>query len=442
MYKYLFTIFASFSFFFTDCQTIMTHNSSQEITDQVSKLCQSYEDSDIDWDYFCEGIWDDPNYSCPPFSFFAQSTDNYILRISDVFGDGWFGTTLNISVNGQIVLENVGIDFDSNWEKEFSFFANAGDFISASWSNIGPWFNQCGYKIASESEISSVEFPSHTNSQIYYRHFVPYDYGTGFQTSLDITHVQFGVWYTDINGINIPDLPEVSVQCNLYLNNNGGVGGEWGLNLSNLTKVAQTAEIQLSSEDHQNILTVPIEYAPTGFYLENGYSAYYQNDYVVELIFPSGAPTDSHDGFRLSTGGNYSDFYLNVTSQSPNPSTRTTSENDLCNPFFTYTPDNSSLINLITSSELESGLDLNEIEVNKITIQKYLDNDYITVLGLINTKSAVLQLFSIAGQKIFSKNIDSNNDNQRFYIPGLNSGIYIVKLFIDGISINKKIVVR
>tara|TARA_B100001093_G_scaffold438498_1_gene437932 strand:- start:444 stop:596 length:153 start_codon:yes stop_codon:yes gene_type:complete len=50
---------------------------------------------------------------------------------------------------------------------------------------------------------------------------------------------------------------------------------------------------------------------------------------------------------------------------------------------------------------------------------------------MINTKSAVLQLFSIAGQKIFSKNIDSNNDNQRFYIPGLNSGIYIVKLFID-----------
>ena len=123
MNNYVFTIFALFSFFIANCQTIMTHNSSQEITDQVSKLCQSYDDSDIDWNYFCEGIWDDPNYSCPPTSFFAQSTDNYVLRISDVFGDGWFGTTLNISVNGQIVLENVGIDFDSNWEKEFSFFA-------------------------------------------------------------------------------------------------------------------------------------------------------------------------------------------------------------------------------------------------------------------------------------------------------------------------------
>ena len=144
----------------------------------------------------------------------------------------------------------------------------------------------------------------------------------------------------------------------------------------------------------------------------------------------------------MTTAGNYSDFLLDATSQSPNPSTRTLFGNDLCIPFFTYTPDNSSLINLITSSELESGLDLNEIEVNRITIQKYLDNDHITVLGLINKKSAVMQLFSITGQKIFSKNIDSNNDNQRIYTPGLNSGIYIVKLFIDGISINKKIVVR
>ncbi|MBK85630.1 MAG: hypothetical protein CMC86_00310 [Flavobacteriaceae bacterium] len=442
MKKITFLFLVFFSFSFGNSQTIMTHNSSQEITDQVSKICQSYDDSDINWNFFCEGIWDDPNYSCPPTSFFAPITDNYILRITDVFGDGWFGTTLSISVNGLEVLSDVGLDFDNNWEKEFTFSANEGDFISANWSNIGPWFNQCGYKIASESEVSSVEFPSYTNSQIYYRHFVPYDYGTGFQTSLDLTHVQFGVWYTDINGVNTPNLPDVNVQCNLYLNNAGGVGGEWGLNLDNLTMVAQTAEIQLTADDHQSILTVPIEYAPTGFYLENGYSAYYQNDYVVELIFPSGAPTDLHDGFRLTTAGNYSDFFLDATSQSPNPSTRTLFGNDMCLPFFTYTPDNSSLINLITSSELDSGLGLNDVELNNITIQKYLYSDYITVLGLINQKSALLQLFSITGQKIFSKNIDSNNDNQRFYIPGLNSGIYIAKLFIDGTSINKKIVVR
>ena len=173
MKKITFLFLVFFSFSFGNSQTIMTHNSSQEITDQVSKICQSYDDSDINWNFFCEGIWDDPNYSCPPTSFFAPITDNYILRITDVFGDGWFGTTLSISVNGLEVLSDVGLDFDNNWEKEFTFSANEGDFISANWSNIGPWFNQCGYKIASESEVSSVEFPSYTNSQIYYRHFVP-----------------------------------------------------------------------------------------------------------------------------------------------------------------------------------------------------------------------------------------------------------------------------
>ena len=38
----------------------MTFNSSQEITDPISILCQSYDDeNDISWDYYCEGVWED-----------------------------------------------------------------------------------------------------------------------------------------------------------------------------------------------------------------------------------------------------------------------------------------------------------------------------------------------------------------------------------------------
>ena len=66
-------------------QTVMTHNSSQEITEQASKLCQSYSNSDIEWDYFCEGIWDNANHYCPTTVFTAQTSGNYVIRISDFF---------------------------------------------------------------------------------------------------------------------------------------------------------------------------------------------------------------------------------------------------------------------------------------------------------------------------------------------------------------------
>ena len=101
-------------------QTIMTHNSSQEITEQASALCQSYSYSDIEWDYFCEGILDNANHSCPTTVFTAQTSGNYVIRISDVFGDGWFGKSLNVLVNNEVVLEGLGLDFQNRWVKELS----------------------------------------------------------------------------------------------------------------------------------------------------------------------------------------------------------------------------------------------------------------------------------------------------------------------------------
>ena len=85
----------------------MTFNSSQEITDPISILCQSYDDeNDISWDYYCEGVWEDnfwdgDTHQCPETSFVAQSTGNYVIRITDIFGNGWNGTTLGVNVNGQ-----------------------------------------------------------------------------------------------------------------------------------------------------------------------------------------------------------------------------------------------------------------------------------------------------------------------------------------------------
>ena len=328
-------------------QTVMTFNSSQEITDPISILCQSYETNDISWDYFCEGIWDNSTHQCQQTSFTAQTTGNYIVKITDVFGNGWNGTTLDIELNGEIILSGLGTDFNYSWEQEHVFYVNEGDLITTNWSNIGPYFNECGYQIASEEAINSVEFPSNTYSQIYYRQFIPQDFG--FSGSLNLTEIQFGVWYTDSNGINNSSLQDVNVQANIYINTNGGIGGEFGINPENFIFIASTGDILISHDDHQSIVSAPIQFDSAGSLISDGYEASSEIEYVVELIFPGGTPTPMSPAFRLSTGGNFSDFTLATFNQSQNPSTRANSTS--CFGFFTYTPDNTSLINLVSSNE-------------------------------------------------------------------------------------------
>tara|TARA_B110000902_G_scaffold165736_1_gene189226 strand:+ start:170 stop:1498 length:1329 start_codon:yes stop_codon:yes gene_type:complete len=423
-------------------QTIMTHNSSQEITEQASALCQSYSYSDIEWDYFCEGILDNANHSCPTTVFTAQTSGNYVIRISDVFGDGWFGKSLNVLVNNEVVLEGLGLDFQNRWVKEFVFEVNEGDQISTNWLGSSGSFNQCGYGIATESEINSVEFPSNTFEQIYYRQFIPFDFG--FSGTLDLTHIQFGVWYTDENGNEDLSLPNQDIQANIYINNEGGVGGQFGNNLE-FEFVASTAPVGITPSDHKGIVTAPIEFDSFGNFLEDGYEADSNLEYVVELIFPSGAPiivpgSPLESGFRLSTGGNFSDFILDSFNQSPNPSTRTLNDNN-CQPFFTYTPDNTILINLVTSSTTELGIGNNPHE-NKITISKSLTSEYLIINGLNNSEVSSLKLFNLLGQETLIKKLEVNNPTQRILVSSLQSGIYIALLEVNGVSITKKIVIN
>ena len=163
------------------------------------------------------------------------------------------------------------------------------------------------------------------------------------------------------------------------------------------------------------------------------------------MIFPSGAPiivpgSPGESGFRLSTGGNFSDFILDSFNQSPNPSTRTLNDNN-CQPFFTYTPDNTILINLVTSSTTELGIGNNPHE-NKITISKSLTSEYLIINGLNNSEVSSLKLFNLLGQETLIKKLEVNNPTQRILVSSLQSGIYIALLEVNGVSITKKIVIN
>ena len=401
-------------FFNSNAQTVMTFNSSQEINEPISILCQSYELSDITWDYFCEGIWDDSSHQCQQTSFTAQSSGNYIIRIKDVFGNGWNGTTLDVSVNGEVILNELGLNFNNRWVEEYTFYVNEGDIISTSWSNIGPYFNECGYEIASEEAINSIEFPSHTYSQIYYRQFIPQDFG--FSGDLNLTEIQFGVWYTDLNGINSSSLQDVNVQANIYINNNGGIGGEFGINTDNLNFVASTGNILITHDDHQSIVSAPIQFNTAGVLIPDGLQASSEIEYVVELIFPGGEPSPMSPAFRLSTAGNFSDFSLILSNQSQNPSTRANSTS--CIGFFTYTPDNTSLINLVSSDE--PTIPTHEVVFNVDMTNEAVEPEGVFLGGGIFGGSKAHQLFDDDGDNIYSVSLQ------------LQEGVSGNYLFING----------
>ena len=419
----------------SNAQTVMSHSASQEITDPISIICQSYDDTDITWDLYCAGIWDDTSYSCPPNSFIAGSSGNYVIRLTDIFGNGWNGVTLGVDVNEQTVLSGLDVEF-GRWMDEYTFYAEQGDVVNVGWETTGPWFNECGYKVASQEAISSVEFPSNTYSQGYFRQFVPHDFG--YEGNLDLTHIQFGVWYTDVNGNPNSNLPDVNVDARIWVNTDGGVGGNWGLTFDPLVQLAYTNDITITANDHQTIVTAPIEFDVGGNILENGLQAIANNEYVVQLIFPDGITGPGSDNFRLTTGGNYGGFNLEQTNQSPNPST--INYDSACQGFFTYTPDNTSLINLI-SPTIPSGLSVNDNTQINVTVTKDINSEFIVVKGLANIENMSIKIYNLTGQELLSKNLEALQV-QEVGTSYLSSGIYLVKLHSNELILSKKILIK
>ena len=154
----------------------------------------------------------------------------------------------------------------------------------------------------------------------------------------------------------------------------------------------------------------------------------------------SGSPIIKESGFRLSTGGNFSDFVLDTYNQSPNPGTRTVNSNN-CEPFFTYTPDNTILINLVTSSSNGLGT-VNDLEENKITISKAFGSEYVIIDGLNSDELTSLRLFNLLGQVVLIKEFEVSSQTQRVLVSSLQSGIYIALLEAGGSQITKKIVIN
>jgi hypothetical protein len=81
---------------------------------------------------------------------------NYTLRMDDSYGDGWNDNTMDLLINGALVLNDVTVSaFDNGGDfKEIQFVVNTGDEITTIWNGGGGWPEETSYIIFDSEGIN------------------------------------------------------------------------------------------------------------------------------------------------------------------------------------------------------------------------------------------------------------------------------------------------
>jgi hypothetical protein len=72
-------------------------------------------------------------------------TQTYTLNMIDSWGDGWNGNTINVLVNGNVVLN--GATFLNGFNSSATFTVSGGDAVTTQFNAIGSFINECTYTI-------------------------------------------------------------------------------------------------------------------------------------------------------------------------------------------------------------------------------------------------------------------------------------------------------
>lgn len=90
----------------------------------------------------------------------GESPCEYVLRLKDVIGDGWSGNSLDLLVNGQVVFDDLTIEYDL--KQDFTFQVSSGDEITVIWNAGGSSSWETSYEIY-DSENNLVGSASEEN---------------------------------------------------------------------------------------------------------------------------------------------------------------------------------------------------------------------------------------------------------------------------------------
>ena len=79
----------------------------------------------------------------------AATSCDFVLRMEDSFGDGWNGNTMDLSVNGTVVLDDVTVEATDNGGSfnEIAFAVTDGDEITTTWNGGGGFGSETSYEI-------------------------------------------------------------------------------------------------------------------------------------------------------------------------------------------------------------------------------------------------------------------------------------------------------
>ena len=429
-------------------ENTLSHNSSQEITHEPSQICESTEAA---YDFIYTGSASDTTFSCPETSFTATSDGPYIITLTDAYGDGWIGsgvgneTILDVLVNGTVVLDDITLA-DGLSEQSISFEAMSGDEISTQWVNQGTWFYEVGYSIISENADS--EAITTVGAQIYTRSYIPADFG--YEGTVTIGAVELGIWYSDAEGNYNPDLPVTDYTGTAYQNiflyrqTNGGVGtSNVGQNQAYWEQIAFKLNFEITPEDHQTVITVPLEFLPGfGNLNGNGVEVSANDDIIVQVWMGPGdeVSTGFEGGVRKFIAGNLSDFTVlpQDATNYPYPAVQTGPWIDSTCNYYNYVGNNTSLMNLVIGSNNELSTD--EFNINEISL---FPNPVDRTEQYLNIKmdynySKAIKIFDIMGRKVY----DLITDENRIDISSLNQGTYIVEINVNGQLHKSKLIVK
>ena len=84
----------------------------------------------------------------------------------------------------------------------------------------------------------------------------------------------------------------------------------------------------------------------------------------------------------------------------------------------------------------------NTMDEDYITIYKPLDEDYISIEGLLNVQNAKVNLYNILGQEVLNTSLKTNQSVHRISTTELAAGVYVVKLQADNAVISKKLIIN
>ena len=437
-------------------ENILSHNTSQEITMEPAVMCEEVT-SNAAYDFLFQGSSDDNTLSCPETSFTATETGQYIVTLTDAYGDGWIGnspataTVLNVLVNGSIVLENLSMP-DGTSSEEHIISVYAGDEISTQWVYQGTWFWEVGYSIVSQSALDNAETQSIIPGHIYHRSYIPADFG--YEGNITIGAVELGIWYSDADGNYNADLPVSSYPGTQYQNifvyrhTIGGVGtNNVGQDQNEFEQIAFSLNFEISPDDHQTVKTVPLTFLPGfGELNGNGVEVSANDEFVIQVwMSPSTeASTGVAGGVRKFIGGNESEFAISpdVATNYPYPSYQTGVGIDPDTPascaYYTYAVTNSSLINLVIGSNSELSVnDLDDSEVHIYPNPIDNENQYLNI-KTDNYISKSVTVYDLMGRIVYNLFTDSNQID----ISSLSAGTYVVEVATDNKTHRSKIVIK